>query len=91
MLVAVGSTNDQGEWFAAYVGRVAALAEDAGRLNARLASQWGVRSLRDSEWTVDTLTADLIEAWDHFTPLAERGLELWLEFVQQTIRPGDPS
>jgi hypothetical protein len=90
-LVPVASTNEQGEWFAAYVGRVAALVEDAGRLNAGLASQWGTRSLQDSEWTVDTLTADLIEAWDHLTPFAERGLELWLELVQQTIRPGDPS
>ena len=87
----MATTNDQGDWFAAYLGSVAALVEDAGRINARLASQWGARSLQRSEWTVDTLTADLIEAWDHLTPLAEQGLELWLELVQQAIRPGDPS
>lgn len=87
----VGSTSDQGEWFAGYADRVAALVEDAGQLNARLARQWGARSLQDSEWTVDTMTADLIEAWDHLTPLAEEGLELWLELVQQTIRPGSRS
>jgi hypothetical protein len=87
----VSSTNDQGEWLAAYVGRVASLVEDAGRLNVRLAGEWAARSLEDSEWTVDTLTADLIEAWDQLTPLAERGLDLWLELVQQAIRPGQPS
>jgi hypothetical protein len=84
----VASTRDQGEWFAAYAGRVAALTEQALRLNVQLAGQWGARSLQDREWTVDTLTADLIEAWDHFTPLAEQGLELWLELVQKTMRPG---
>jgi hypothetical protein len=88
-LAPVGSTNDQGEWYAGYADRVNALVEDAGRVNARLLSQWGARSLQDTEWTVDTLTADLIEAWDHLTPLAERGLELWLELIQQAIRPGD--
>jgi hypothetical protein len=90
-LVSVDSTDDQGEWYADYVGRLAALVEDAGRVNAGLVKQWGARALEDSEWTVDTLTADLIEAWDHLTPLAERGLELWLELVQRTIRPGGPS
>jgi len=91
VLAPVSSTSDQGEWFAGYVGRVAALTEEALRLNAHLAGQWGARSLQDSEWTVDTLTADLIEAWDHLTPLAEQGLELWLEFVQQTKRHGNTS
>jgi hypothetical protein len=47
------------------------------------------RSLRGSEWTVDTMTADVIEAWEQLTPLAGRGLELWLELVQRTIRPRD--
>ena len=87
----MASTSDQGEWFGAYAGRVAALTEEALRLNAQLAGQWGARSLQDSEWTVDTLTADLIEAWDQFTPLAEQGLELCLELVQQTMRPGHSS
>jgi hypothetical protein len=87
LLAVVGSTYDPGDWFAAYTDRVTALLEDAGRVNARLASQWGARSLQNTEWTVDTLTADVIEAWDELTPLAERGLELWLELVQQTIRP----
>jgi hypothetical protein len=74
---------------AGYADWVTALVEDAGRVSARLVSQWGARSLQDTEWTVDTLTGDLIEAWDNLTPLAERGLELWLEIVQQVVRPGD--
>jgi hypothetical protein len=91
VLSAVSDTDNQGEWFTDYIGRVTALVEDAGRLNARLVGQWGARSLEDDEWTVDTLTADVIDAWEQVTPLAERGLELWLELVQKTIRSGGPS
>ena len=91
VLAAVGSTDDQGEWFNGYVGRLAQLVEEAGRANAELVRRWGARSLQDDEWTVDTLTADVIEAWENLTPLAERGLELWLELVQQTMRAGGPS
>jgi hypothetical protein len=77
------------EWFSGYVGRVSELLEDAGQVNAELLQQWSARSLRGSEWTVDTMTADAIEAWEQLTPLAGRGLELWLEIVQRTIRPRD--
>jgi hypothetical protein len=90
-LVPVATTDDQGTWFADYLDRVAVLIADAGRVNTRLAGEWGARSLQGGDWTVDTLTADVIEAWDRLTPLAERGLELWLELVQQAIRSGDRS
>jgi hypothetical protein len=85
----VDTANDEGEWFSGYVGRVTELLEDAGHVNAELIQQWSARSLQGDEWTVDTMTADVIEAWEHLTPLAGRGLELWLELVQRTIRPGD--
>ena len=81
--------NDDGAWFSSYVGRVRELLEDAGHANAELIQQWSDRSLQGDEWTVDTMTADAIEAWEQLTPLAGRGLELWLELVQRTIRPGD--
>jgi len=85
----VDTAQDDSEWFSGYVGRVTELLEDAGHVNAELIQQWGGRSLQGDEWTVDTMTADMIEAWEHLTPLAGRGLELWLELVQRTIRPGD--
>jgi hypothetical protein len=85
----VDAEHDKGEWFSGYVGRVTALFEDAGQVNAELIQQWGARSLQGDEWTVDTMTADAIEAWEHLTPLAGRGLDLWLELVQRTIRPRD--
>ena len=84
------SRDEQGEWFASYVGRVTELVGEAGRINAQVADQWATRSLGGEEWTVDTITGDVIETWEHLTPLAERGLELWLELVQRAIRPGDP-
>jgi hypothetical protein len=85
----VDAEHDYDEWFSGYVGRVSELLEDAGQVNAELLQQWSARSLRGSEWTVDTMTADAIEAWEQLTPLAGRGLELWLEIVQRTIRPRD--
>jgi hypothetical protein len=85
----VDAEHEDGEWFSGYVGRVRELLEDAGQVNAELLQQWSARSLRGSEWTVDTMTADAIEAWEQLTPLAGRGLELWLEIVQRTIRPGN--
>lgn len=86
------TANDEGEWFSAYVGKVTELFEDAGRVNAELARHWGARALDDGdEWTIDTVTADVIEAWEHLTPLADRGLELWLELVQQGLRPKGPA
>jgi hypothetical protein len=87
----VETPQDDGEWFSGYVGRVTELLEDAGNVNAELIQQWGARSLEGDEWTVDTMTADMIEAWEHLTPLAGRGLELWLELLQRAIRPEDRS
>jgi hypothetical protein len=87
----VETPQDDGEWFSGYVGRVTELLEDAGNVNAELIQQWGARSLEGDEWTVDTMTADVIEAWEHLTPLAGRGLELWLELLQRAIRPEDRS
>jgi hypothetical protein len=59
----VDTAQDDGEWFSGYVGRVTELLEDAGHVNAELVQQWGARSLQGEEWTVDTMTADMIEAW----------------------------
>jgi hypothetical protein len=82
--------GDPADWLADYAGRVTELLEDAGRVNAQLAKHWGARALDDAdEWTIDTVTADVIEAWEHLTPLADRGLELWLELLQQGLRPKD--
>ena len=38
------------------------------------------------EWTVDTVTADVIADWEEMTPLMGRWLDLWLEALQQPIR-----
>lgn len=83
--------GDGGDWFTAYAGRVTELLEETARVNARLADHWRERSLADDEWSVDTVTADLIEAWELLTPLAGQGIELWLEAVQRAIRPGGPA
>jgi len=74
------------DWWAAYVGRATALAEEAARVNAGIAQKWAARSLADDDWTIDTVTADVIEAWEHVTPLAGAGIDLWLEMVQQGLR-----
>lgn len=76
----VAETEDQG--LAPYLDRVVELVEDSRRTNLDLARRWGARSFDDGDWTVDTLMADALEAWDHLTPLVERGLDLWLEILQ---------
>lgn len=86
-----GASGGSDDWLAGYVGRVTELVDETVRVNARLASQWSARSLDDEDWSVDTVTADVIEAWEHLTPLAGQGIELWLELVQQAMRPRGPS
>jgi hypothetical protein len=86
------ASEDGNDWFASYMARVTELMGEAARVNADLAGRWGARSMtRGDEWTIDTVTADCIEAWEHLTPLAGRGIDLWLEGVQQALRTRRPS
>jgi hypothetical protein len=78
------------DWFA----RARQLAEDTVKVNTDLARHWAKRSLDDAEWSVDTVTADLIEAWEYLTPLTGRALDLSLDLLQQRPRhtpTNDPS
>lgn len=77
-----------GAWLAAYSARFAKAAEDTMRVGAAAADRWAKRSLEDGEWSVDTVTADVIADWEEMTPLLGRWLDLWLEAVQQGIRAG---
>ena len=65
-----------------------AVAQQPERFIEVVARRLGDRSLADREWTVDTMPADAIAAWDELTPLAERGLGLWLEGLQRALRRG---
>ena len=77
-------------WLAAYSARLAKTAEDTARVGTAAADRWARRSLEDGEWSVDTVTADVIADWEEMTPLLGRWLDLWLEAVQQGIRAGVP-
>jgi hypothetical protein len=68
-----------------YLVRTTEFWERGARTSAALAAKWGERSLQEGEWTVDTVTADLIEAWEELTPMVGEGLDLWLELVQQSL------
>jgi hypothetical protein len=78
-------------WLAAYSARLAETAEDTARVATAAADRWARRSLEEGEWSVDTVTADIIADWEEMTPLLGRWLDLWLEAVQQGIRPGEPT
>ena len=41
--------------------------------------------MEDGEWTVDSVTADLIEVSEVITPLVGEAVELWLELVQRSL------
>jgi hypothetical protein len=75
-------------WLAAYSARLAAAAEDTARVGTAAADRWARRSLEDGEWSVDTVTADVIADWEEMTPLLGRWLDLWLEAVQQGVGAG---
>jgi hypothetical protein len=77
-----------GAWLAAYSARFAKTAEDTMRVGTAAADRWAKRSLEDGEWSVDTVTADVIADWEEMTPLLGRWLDLWLEAVQQGLRAG---
>ena len=76
---------DSGTWFADYSARFAKTAEDTARVGTAAADRWARKSLTDGEWTVDTVTADIIADWEEMTPLVGRWLDLWLEAFQQPI------
>jgi hypothetical protein len=78
-------------WLAAYSARLAKTAEDTARVGTAAADRWARRSLEDGEWSVDTVTADVIADWEEMTPLLGRWLDLWLEAVQQGITGGAPT
>jgi hypothetical protein len=78
-------------WLAAYSARLAKAAEDSARVGTTAADRWARRSLEDGEWSVDTVTADVIADWEEMTPLLGRWLDLWLEAVQLGTRGGEPA
>lgn len=75
-------------WLAAYSARLAETAEETARVGTAAADRWARRSLEDGEWSVDTVTADVIADWEEMTPLLGRWLDLWLEAVQQGVGGG---
>jgi hypothetical protein len=83
--------SGSGAWLAAYSARFAKTAEDTMRVGTAAADRWARRSLEEGEWSVDTVTADVIADWEEMTPLLGRWLDLWLEAVQQGIRAGAPT
>jgi hypothetical protein len=80
------SEPGSGAWLAGYSARFAKTAEDTMRVGTAAADRWARRSLEDGEWSVDSVTADVIADWEEMTPLMGRWLDLWLEAVQQGIR-----
>lgn len=77
-----------GEWLQGYAARASDLWGRSARAGAEIASRMGRRSLDDGDWTVDSVTADLIEASEMLTPLVGEGIELWLELVQRSMVSG---
>jgi hypothetical protein len=84
------SPPSEREWFGTYLSRTGEYWQRAAQTTSSALSRVGGRSLREDEWTVDTVTADIVEAWEEFTPLMGEGLELWIEFVQHALRAGRP-
>jgi hypothetical protein len=80
-------TGQGDDWLNGYVRRVSTLLRESALTTREIADQWGERSLDGVDWTADSMTADAIEAWERVTPLAGRGIDLWLELVQRSVPP----
>ena len=80
------TASDSGTWFADFSAQFAKTAEDTARVGAAAADRWARRSVADGDWTVDTVTADIIAYWEEMTPLMGRWLDLWLEAHLEPIR-----
>jgi hypothetical protein len=85
------SNPDPWPWLTDYSARVAQAAAESMRIGITAADRWGRRSLADEEWSVDTVTADVIAEWEEMTPLLGRWLDLGLEAVQRGIREAGAS
>jgi hypothetical protein len=85
-LAGATTVSDSATWFAGYSARFAKITEDTARASVTMAGGGARRALADGEWTVDTVTADVIAEWEEMTALMDRGLDLWLEVLQQPIR-----
>jgi len=85
-----GQERSGDAWLGDYAARATEFWQRTATSTSELAARWGDRSLGEGNWTVDTVTADLIEAWEELTPLVGEGLELWLQLVQQSLNAGRP-
>jgi hypothetical protein len=77
-----------GAWVGDYSERVAEYWQRTARTMAVLGNRWGDRSIEQERWTVDTTTADAVEAWEELTPLVGEGIELGLEGLRQFLMIG---
>jgi hypothetical protein len=89
--VANGATSpDLDSWTAEYAARLAQTAQEMMQLGAAAADRWARRSLEDAEWSVESVTADVIADWEEATPLLGRWLDLCLEALQRGNRGARP-
>ena len=88
MAQAMSDDADVRVWLDEYAVRASDLWRRGAQAGAEIASRLGDRSLAEGDWTVDTVTAELIDASERLTPLIGEGLELWLELVQRSIAVG---
>ena len=79
-----------GAWVGDYAERVAEYWQRTARTLAVLGNRWGDRSIEQERWTVDTTTADAVEAWEELTPLVGEGVELGLEALRRFLTIGRP-
>ena len=75
-------------WLDDYAARASDLWDRGTRAGVEIVTRWGARSLENDEWSIETVTADLIEVSERLTPLIGEGVELWLELVQRSLASG---
>lgn len=82
---------DSAPWLPDFSARLVETLEDTVQAGVTAADRWARRSLEDGEWSVDTVTAEVIADWEEMTPLLGRWLDLWLEALQRGIGEAGPA
>jgi hypothetical protein len=86
----VGDGARHDVWIDDVAARASSLWDRGSRAVADVVSNYADRAVEDGEWSLETVTADLIDASDRLTPLLGEGLDLWLEVVQHALAGARP-
>ncbi len=62
--------------------RAAEIGSDASAVWLAVARRWSERARADRTWSPDDVMADTTDLFEQFTPIVERSLGMWIDFLR---------